>query len=826
MLQDVTDAIVNQLEAAFARIWTLNHAEQVLELQASSGLYTHIDGPHGRVPVGAFKIGLIAQERLPHLTNDVAHDPRVGDRQWAQREGMVSFAGYPLMLDERVVGVMALFARTPLADDTLGALASIADVVALGIERKRSDAALRSSEARHRLFAEATREGIWFWDIKANTVEWNDALLGMLGIGRKDWGGTFADFFQLVHPDDQPRLEAALRNHLEGGAPYDIDWFRLRTSTGDYRIYRTRGKAERDARGAPVAMAGGVLDITEQVRAERALRESEHRYAQILDSVQDMVFCKSPQSAVVYANKATCQHYGMSAEQLRGLTDVAYNDPKNTAQYVRDDVTVFREGTTVEVLEEPNLRADGELRYFHTIKSPIFDTDGQVVELVGVARDVTDRKRAEDDRRFLSEASVLLASSLDYEETLKKTASLAVPKTADWCVVDILQPDGSLQRLAAAHVDPAKVALAEELHRRWPASAQDAHGPPAVVRSGRSELIADISDELLVAIARDPDQLRIVRQLGLRSSLSVPLIAHGTVLGALTLVSAESRRRYTPADVALAEDLARRAATAIENARLYAEVRALNESLERRVEERTRELKEANRELEAFSYTISHDLRAPARHISGFVDLLTRNSAGSLDEKGQRYLTTIGDAAREMGQLVDALLSFSRMGRTQLVERPVSLDEIVGDLIRELEPDVADRQISWQVGALPEVTGDPAMLRLVMANLIGNAVKYTRERPRARIEISRLPSQHPGLHADEIGVLVRDDGVGFKMEYAHKLFGVFQRLHPSYEGTGIGLATVRRVVHRHGGRTWADSREGAGATFFFTLPRSRERSPA
>jgi light-regulated signal transduction histidine kinase (bacteriophytochrome) len=222
-----------------------------------------------------------------------------------------------------------------------------------------------------------------------------------------------------------------------------------------------------------------------------------------------------------------------------------------------------------------------------------------------------------------------------------------------------------------------------------------------------------------------------------------------------------------------------------------------------------------NEELEAFSYSVSHDLRAPVRHINGFVDLLRRSAGGSLDADSQRHLETIGGAARRMGQLIDNLLAFSRMGRVELLSRPVDLSGLMAAVIDEQRGELQGREVEFQAERLPEVIGDASILRVVFTNLVSNAVKYSRPRARPRVEIGSRPGEN-----GELVVFVRDNGVGFDMRYADKLFGVFERLHRSteFEGTGIGLATVRRIVHRHGGRCWAEGVVDGGATFYISLP--------
>jgi two-component system sensor histidine kinase/response regulator len=245
-------------------------------------------------------------------------------------------------------------------------------------------------------------------------------------------------------------------------------------------------------------------------------------------------------------------------------------------------------------------------------------------------------------------------------------------------------------------------------------------------------------------------------------------------------------------------------------------LRLENAALQKRVQERTAQLEAANNELDAFAHSVSHDLRAPLRHISGFVGLLEQAEPG-LSEKGRRYMETINRSTERMGQLIEDLLNFSKTARTEIRRIEVDLNELLERVIHAAQPELEGRNIVWEKNPLPRVQADPSLLFQVFSNLILNAIKYSRTRDQAEIETGCAAGTE-----NEVAIFIRDNGVGFDMKYADKLFGVFQRLHgeKEFEGTGVGLANVRRIIARHGGRTWAEGQVDRGATFYFTLPKS------
>lgn len=431
---------------------------------------------------------------------------------------------------------------------------------------------------------------------------------------------------------------------------------------------------------------------------------------------------------------------------------------------------------------------------------------------------------------FLAEASTVLASSLDYHTNLMTVAKLAVNRLADWCAVDVVDDNESFHRVALVHRDPQRTDWAREFQKKFSTKTAAPHGVAHVMRTGKAKIYTDIPDTMLIALAQDAEHFKILQELGLASAMVVPLVARGRTLGAITFASENPARRYTDTDLHFAEELARRAALGIDNARLYSEaqsalkevhaktdeIQRLNADLEERVKERTAQLEMMVKELEAFTYSISDDMRGPLRAIDGFSRVLVEEYPDKLDNEGKRVLNIIRSNARSMGELIDGLLTFSRLGRQALDQVDINMEELAKSTFDEVQAANKERRVLIELQALPPAFGDRNMVRQVFYNLISNAFKFTRpvSNPSIEIGFQEDGSQHT--------YYVKDNGVGFDMQYSQKLFGVFQRLHSvdDFEGAGVGLALVQRMVLRHGGRVWGEGKVGQGATFYFTLPKA------
>ena len=433
-------------------------------------------------------------------------------------------------------------------------------------ERQRAEEALRESEDRLSLTVESTGLGTWDFNPVTGELRWDDRCKAMFGLP-PEAEVDYEVFLEGLHPEDRERTERLVRRALDpsSGGGFDAEYRTVGIGDSVERWVVARGQAFFDEAGRAVRFIGTVLDTTERKKNEEALKQSERLYRTVIEQARENIFLVDIETRRIVESNPTFQRtLGYTEEELKGMTlyDVVAADRQSV------DVNIRRilEHKGHFIGERKYRRKDGSLVDVEVSASTILHNGRET--LCTVAHDVTERKKDEEAQRFLAEAGASLSSSLDYRTTLARMARLAVPYLADWCVVYVLEEDGSLDRVAITHQDPEKVALARELQERYPPDPEAPYGVAQVLRTGRSELASEIPDSLLAETASDAEHYEILRGLGLKSYVMVPLVARGRTFGAITFVSTESGR-YGPAELELAEELARRAALAVDNARLY-----------------------------------------------------------------------------------------------------------------------------------------------------------------------------------------------------------------------------------------------------------------
>lgn len=755
-------------------------------------------------------------------------------------------------------------------------------------KRREAEEQTRRAEERLELALEGSELALWDWDIGTGQVYLSPRWAEMLGGPVVATHTTIDELTCLVHPDDRERIRQAISGAFEGRSSLYAVTHRVRAASGAWVWIESTGKVvERGQDGRALRMAGTNADVTGQLASEEALHRTRNELQAILDNSPAMIYAKDVHGAVMVTNRPAlrersyeaCLHpaarglhphdrevidgkralqteelvfeedgvhtylctrfplrqaeealYGVCAiatditdrkrmeaalgeseDRFRQFAEsvnvgfwivdtgpgtLAYGNPalRRILGMVDAPVTRFDQRKLALVHEEDRenvrqtyarwiesgvparfdidyriTRADGEVRWLHDHAVKLNDATGRVYRILGITEDVTERKGGEEELR---QTRTFLESIIEH-----LPITIFVKDAADLRYMRLNRAGEALLGVSRADI------LGKCDHDLFNAVIADAY-----TRADR-EVLATCS---AVDIAEEPVETR-GRGLRYVHTKKIPIPASA------------GAARYI---LGIAEDVTERKQA----------LEAIND-MNAALAKKAADLAASNEELEAFAYSVSHDLRAPLRHVNGFINLLRDHVGERLDATSHRYLGKIQSASGRMSALIDELLALSRMSRIEMRYTRVSLDRLIKEIVQELGVQLPERKIDWSVGSLSYVRGDRILLRQAFLNLLDNAVKYTAANPQARIEVGCADQD-----GDEVTVFVRDNGVGFDMKYAHKLFGVFQRLHRQEEfpGTGIGLAHVRRIVERHGGRVWAQAVKGHGAAFYIALPKGEE----
>ncbi|EEF58010.1 PAS domain S-box protein [Pedosphaera parvula] len=699
-------------------------------------------------------------------------------------------------------------------------LSSLIDVT----ERKQAEEALRLSEQQYRTFTETVPAIVFTGGAERACDYLNQRWTDYTGLTIEQSLGD--GWRSALHPEDlQPTAQRWLEARQE---KKPFEWlYRYRRKDGMYRWFLMRSQPFFDDAGNICRWLGTAIDIHDRKEAEDALRESERRFSSFMQHLPGTAWIKDLEGRYIYINANGCKVFSRNVEEIVGQRDDAFF-PATIADRLREnDQVVIETGRSLQTIEA--IPFAEELRYCLVSKFPILGNNGSPAFVAAIAVDITERKRGEEALAFSNQRLSLLAQvthtvvgvgSLK-DEVGKLAEIVRSAYHVDACVIRVLQGDKHVL-LASAGLDE------RELEPSIPSTLGIGGALSALKRP------VFVPDVRLHPLTQSLEN-RLGKDYNFLSYAGTPLLIQDRLIGILGIYSAEAIRHFSEADLEHLQIIAHDLAAAIVNDNLFREVstqkrqleehiaerqeaemeiQRLNAELEKRVQERTAQLQASNKELEAFCYSVSHDLRWPLRTITGFTQALRDDYADRLDTDGQEYLERVINAGREMDRLINDLLHLSRLTRSEMRLRRVDLSALAQRIAGELNKTEPLRNVEFVISPGLAAQGDERLLRIALENLLNNAWKFTGNRSLARIEFGiDLATHYPAY-------FVRDNGAGFDMAYAAKLFGAFQRLHSAEEfpGHGIGLATVQRIVNRHGGRTWATGAINEGATFYFTLP--------
>ena len=501
--------------------------------------------------------------------------------------------------------------------------------------------------------------------------------------------------------------------------------------------------------------------------AEEQLRHSQQLLDSIIENIPNMIFLKRASDLrFELFNRAGEELLGHERSKLLGKNDYDFFPREQADSFINKDRAVLAQQKVVDIPEEPIATAHG-VRFLHTKKVPLNDAQGRPQYLLGISEDITERKWTEDALKKSEERLRLEVARMPIGYILlDKDFRVVSWNPAAENIFGFTFDEAKGRQPSELIVPPELQPQVDDIWRRLLAGDESAYSVNEnQTKDGRTILCSWTNTPL-----KQPD---------------------GTILGVIAMVQ----------DVT-------------ESKKAEEEIKMLNRELEQRVIKRTADLEAANKELEAFSYSVSHDLRAPLRAIDGFTHILQEDYANKLDDEAKRLLNVVRENANRMGQLIDDILQFSRTGRLEIALSRIDMEKIAREVFAELHASIAGSNLQLDIEHIPPARGDSALMRQVFVNLLSNAIKFSRGKETPKIQVGAT------VKDDEVIYYVKDNGAGFDMQYADKLFGVFQRLHSvnEFEGTGIGLSIVKRIITRHGGRVWAEGKVNEGATIYFALP--------
>ena len=643
--------------------------------------------------------------------------------------------------------------------------------------------ALRESEAFHRHLIDALPMAIYTCDGQGRVMMYNQAAVSLWGrepeIGKDLWCGSW----KMYRPNGNPLPldECAIAVTLREGRPVRGQEMIIERPNGSRRHLLQHPELMCDAVGHIVGAVNMLVDITDRKQAERATAH----LAAIVDSSDSAIVGKDLQGMVTSWNRAAERLFGYTAGEMigRSILRVIPPDRRHEEAGILDRIG---RGLTIDPFETIRRRKDGSDVPVSLTISPIIDTHGRVIGASKIARDISEQKRAE---RASFEYREDLRRALEFQEAVVGNMGDGLYTVdGEGCITSINRAAEKLFGWTSEEL------LGRKMHEMTHYKHRDGTLFPAAECAGLQVMRSGVAltNQEDVFVRKDGSCFDVVHS-------SSPIRAGEEVVGLVVVFRDVSEHKK--AEEALRD---RDRALTIANDELTQQSEALSE---------------VNNELQSFSYSVSHDLRAPLRTIDAFVRIVEEDHAPRLNAEIRRCLGIVKKAAGQAGELIDDLLEFSRLGRIGMDIRPVKMDALAREVGNELQATQEDRNVDLRILDLPPCKGDWRLLKLVWSNLLANAFKYTRPRAMAQVEVGWLPEDR---QPDTVVYFVKDNGVGFDMKYVHKLFGVFQRLHlkEEFEGTGVGLAIVQRIVRRHGGRVWAEGKIDGGATFLFSLRKA------